>query len=142
MRTALIADIHGNLVSLQAVLDDAHRGGVERVVCLGDVAATGPQPVETIEAVAALGCDVVMGNADEWLIDPEPDEDADEETRRILEIDLWASQQLGPQHLELLAGYRPVVELEDLVCFHGTPRSNTETLLATTPEAEVARMLG
>ena len=142
MRTALIADIHGNLVSLQAVLDDARRSGVERIVCLGDVAATGPQPVETIEAVAALGCDVVMGNADEWLIDPELDEDADEETRRILEIDLWASQQLGPQHLELLAGYRPVVELDDLVCFHGTPRSNTETLLATTPEAEVARMLG
>jgi len=142
VRTALIADIHGNLVSLQAVLDDARRNGVERIVCLGDVAATGPQPVETIEAVAALGCDVVMGNADEWLIDPALDEDADEETRRILEIDLWASQQLGPQHLELVAGYRPVVELEDLVCFHGTPRSNTETLLATTPEAEVARMLG
>jgi len=142
VRTALIADIHGNLVSLQAVLDDARRSGVERIVCLGDVAATGPQPVETIEAVAALGCDVVMGNADEWLIDPELDEDADEETRRILEIDLWASQQLGPQHLELLTGYRPVVELQDLVCFHGTPRSNTETLLATTPEAEVARMLG
>ena len=142
MRTALIADIHGNLVSLQAVLDDARRSGVERIVCLGDVAATGPQPVEAIEAVAALGCDVVMGNADEWLIDPEREEDADDDTRRILEIDLWASQQLEPQHLELLAGYRPVVELEDLVCFHGTPRSNTETLLVTTPEAEVTRMLG
>jgi len=70
VRTALIADIHGNLVSLQAVLDDARERGVERIVCLGDVAATGPQPVETIEAVAALGCDVVMGNADEWLLDP------------------------------------------------------------------------
>ena len=35
-----------------------------------------------------------------------------------------------------------MVELDDLVCFHGTPRSNTEALLATTPEAEMARMLG
>ena len=142
MRTALIADIHGNLVSLQAVLDDMRRTGVDRIVCLGDVAATGPQPVEAIDAVTMLGCDVVMGNADEWLLDPEPEDGADEDTRRILEIDLWASQQLGPQQLERLAGYRPVVELDDLVCFHGTPRSNTETLLVTTPEAEVTRMLG
>jgi hypothetical protein len=104
VRTALIADIHGNLVSLQVVLDDARRSGVERIVCLGDVAATGPQPVETIDAVAARGCDVVMGNADEWLLDPEPEDGADEDTRRILEIDLWASKQLGPRHLELPAG--------------------------------------
>src|SRR4051794_41846370 len=83
-----------------------------------------------------------MGNADEWLIDPELDEQADEDTRRILEIDLWASQQLGPQHLELLAGYRPLGEVQDPVCFHGTPRSKTETLLATPPAAEETGMLG
>src|SRR5215470_12773525 len=60
VRTALIADIHGNFVSLQAVLADAGRRGADRIVCLGDVAATGPQPLEAIEAIPALGCEVVQ----------------------------------------------------------------------------------
>jgi predicted phosphodiesterase len=138
----VIADIHGNLVSLQAVLDDARVAGVERVVCLGDVAATGPQPAEALEAVAALGCDVVMGNADEWLLDPEPTaDDLDVDNRRIVEIDSWAREQLTPQHLALIERYRPMVELDGLLCFHGTPRSNTETLLPTTPDHELDRML-
>ncbi|MBZ0286188.1 MAG: metallophosphatase family protein, partial [Anaerolineae bacterium] len=44
MRTAIISDIHGNLAALEAVLADLRANGIERIVCLGDVAATGPQP--------------------------------------------------------------------------------------------------
>ena len=141
MRTALIADIHGNLVSLDAVLADIDRRGVDRVVCLGDVAATGPQPRETIERVAALGCAVVMGNTDEWLIEPRDESIEDDDTRRIVEIDLWAHQQLDERHLDLLREYRPLVELDGLLCFHGSPRSNTEVLLPVTPDDELAAML-
>jgi hypothetical protein len=42
VRVAVIADIHGNLTALDAVLADLAGAGVDRVVCLGDVAATGP----------------------------------------------------------------------------------------------------
>jgi putative phosphoesterase len=142
VRTALIADIHGNLVALRAVLDDAARRGADRIVCLGDVAATGPQPAETIEAVEQLGCAVVMGNTDEWLITPADEAIEDDDTRRIVEIDLWAHQQLQPRHLAALRGYRPVIELDGLLCYHGSPRANTEVLLPGTPDAELAEMLG
>ena len=87
MRTALIADIHGNLVALDAVLSDIERRRVDRVVCLGDVAATGPQPCEAIDRIAEIGCDVVMGNTDEWLIEPRDESIEDDDTRRIVEID-------------------------------------------------------
>ena len=44
MRLGLIADIHGNLVALDAVLAALTAARVDEVVCLGDVAALGPQP--------------------------------------------------------------------------------------------------
>jgi predicted phosphodiesterase len=141
VRTALIADIHGNLVALDAVLSDVQQRGVDRIVCLGDVAATGPRPLEAIERVAALRCPVVMGNTDEWLIEPRDESIEDDDTRRIVEIDLWAHDQLDEHHLELLRGYRPLIELDGLLCYHGSPRSNTEVLLPITPEAELAAML-
>ena len=53
-RFALLADIHGNLVALDAVLDDiGRRGGVDEVWVLGDIVALGPAPVETLERLEA-----------------------------------------------------------------------------------------
>jgi putative phosphoesterase len=141
VRTALIADIHGNLVALEAVLGDIERRGVDRVVCLGDVAATGPQPREAIDRIAELGCAVVMGNTDEWLIDPRDESIEDDDTRRIVEIDLWGHEQLDEHHFGLLRGYEPMIELDGLLCYHGSPRANTDVLLPTTPDAELAAML-
>jgi predicted phosphodiesterase len=142
VKTALIADIHGNLVALEAVLADADRRKVDRIVCLGDVAATGPQPREAVELIAELGCAVVQGNTDEWLLRPaQQEQPEDEDTERILEIDSWGREQLAPEHLELIAAYRPVVELEDLLGYHGSPLSNTDSILPGTPEPELARML-
>jgi predicted phosphodiesterase len=141
LRVALIADIHGNLVALEAVLADIDRRGAEAVVCLGDVAATGPQPAEAVARVAELGCPVVMGNTDEWLLEPRDEAIEDDDTRRIVEIDLWAHDQLDGSQRELLRGYLPLVALDGLLGFHGSPRSNTEVLLSTTPDAELTAML-
>jgi len=139
--TALIAESHGNLVALHTVRSDIDRRGADRVVCLGDVAATGPQPCEVIDRIAEIGCQVVMGNTDEWLIEPRDESIEDDDTRRIVEIDLWAHEQLGEHHLDRLRDYQPLLELDGLLCYHGSPRSNTDVLLPITPEAELAAML-
>lgn len=145
MRVALISDLHGNLTALETVLDDLARGRPERVLCLGDVAATGPQPRETVERLREVGCPVVMGNADDELLRPIPDA-GDEEGRRIVEIDRWCAEQLAPEHLDYLREFRPTVEMplgsdRTLLCFHGSPRSFDDAIIATTPEEELARML-
>src|ERR671931_194383 len=44
-RVGLIGDVHGNAVALDAVLADMANRGVEEIVCLGDIAAGGPQPL-------------------------------------------------------------------------------------------------
>lgn len=66
---AVISDIHGNLGALEAALTDIDKIGADELVCLGDVASFGPQPRETLRRVQALGCPVIMGNADRELLD-------------------------------------------------------------------------
>ena len=61
MRLAVISDIHGNGVGLEAVLDDLAEDQVDAFVCLGDVSEGGPQPVECTDRVRELGCPVVKG---------------------------------------------------------------------------------
>ena len=143
-RVALIADIHGNAVALEAVLADIERRDVDEIVCLGDVAAGGPQPREALARLCALGCPVVRGNADDWLLGETP-ADGDEEGRRLRAIVDWARAQLSDADLAYLESFAPTVELDlgcsrRLLCFHGSPRASSDRLLATTPEDELARL--
>jgi putative phosphoesterase len=142
MRVALIADIHGNLVAFEAVLAEIAREQVDAMVCLGDVAAFGPQPDEVVSRLRALGCPVVMGDADATLLSPLPP--AEHETlRRLQEIDRWAAGRLSPGNRTFLASFAPTVTLEmdgvALLCYHGSPLVNTDRLYATTSDADLER---
>ena len=95
MRLAVISDIHGNLVALEAVLAAITARDIEIIICLGDVAATGPQPQQVIERLRAIGCPVVMGNTDAWLLEPKLEETTDPFAQRIQDIELWGAQQLS-----------------------------------------------
>jgi predicted phosphodiesterase len=54
MRVAVLADIHGNLPALDAVLAEAEAAGADVIVLNGDM-VTGPMPVQTLERLAGLG---------------------------------------------------------------------------------------
>jgi putative phosphoesterase len=143
-RVALIADIHGNAIALEAVLADIDQRDVDEIVCLGDVAAGGPQPREVLERLRALGILVVRGNADDWLLGEVPAEE-DEDGRRLRAIVDWARAQLSDADLAYLETFPPAVELDlgrarRLLCFHGSPRASSDRLLATMPEGELARL--
>ena len=70
MTIALIADIHGNLAAFDAVLEVLEQEHPDEIVCLGDVAATGPQPREVVQRLRTLGCPVVMGSAGRGIARP------------------------------------------------------------------------
>ena len=52
MRIAVLADIHGNLPALEAVLEDVQRHGVDGTIVAGDLCDR-PQPLEAVRAVHA-----------------------------------------------------------------------------------------
>jgi len=144
-RLALISDIHGNGVALDAVLADLTRRHVEQIVCLGDLAAGGPQPREVIARLREFGCQAVRGNADGWLLDGLP-AGRSEETRRLGEIVDWARLTLASNDLDYLAALPATltVTIDDVtfLCFHGSPRSDVESLPATMPEHELDEVFG
>ena len=144
---ALIADVHGNLAALEATLKALAHEQPDEIVCLGDVAATGPQPREVLDRLRTLGCPVVMGNADAELLSPivaEPE--ADEDTRKIVDISRWAASQLDEADRAFIASFRPTVEIalandRRLLCCHGSPRSYDDRITATTPDDALAGLL-
>lgn len=141
---AIISDIHANLVALEAVLDDLDGVRPDRVVCLGDVAATGPQPAGVIDRLRPLGWSFVRGNCDDALLRfaagaGKTPADAHDE------IDLWCARQLSPEALAFLASFEPVVTLStghgQLCCYHGSPHSNLDEIHPGTGEEELGRWM-
>jgi predicted phosphodiesterase len=149
MRIAVISDMHGNCLALDAVLADLRREQVDQVVCLGDAIQGGPQPAEVVARLRELACPVVMGNADDWLLtgqDPTTREEVSERQRQVRE---WTLAQLSADDQTFIAGFQPTVEIplgpdadRTLICFHGSPHSYNDVILPETPEAEFAQMLG
>jgi predicted phosphodiesterase len=147
MNIALIADIHGNLAAFDAVLAEIERAQPEQIVCLGDVAATGPQPHDVLMRLRELGCPVVMGNADAELLDPAgEDAAANEDMRKFLDISRWCAAQLDDADRAFLTSFQPTVELSlggagQRLCCHGSPKSFNDIIRATTPDEELDVML-
>lgn len=68
MRLAVLADTHGNLPALEAVLADVERQGVDGLIVAGDITG-GPHAAETIAALRSLGGFIIRGNGDEYFLD-------------------------------------------------------------------------
>jgi predicted phosphodiesterase len=70
MRIALISDIHGNTIALDAVLSDIDaRGGVDEHWVLGDIVALGHDPVGVLERLTALPKPMfIRGNTDRYVV--------------------------------------------------------------------------
>ena len=146
MRVAILSDMHGNCVALDAVLTDLQHDPADQVVCLGDAIQGGPQPAETVARLRALGCPVVMGNADAWLLSGEAS-GSEPMTAEQEAIRVWSLAQLSAADRAFIAAFQPTVELpleggRRLLCFHGSPHSFDDVILPETPEAEFTRLLG
>ena len=145
MRTALISDIHGNAVALEALLADLERDPVDQVVCLGDALQGGAQPAEVVSLLRGLDGPVVLGNADALILDPDAGEEA--KTDRLLEVREWTYEQLGPDGLAYLETFRrtftvPLGDGLELRAFHATPTSYDDVVLPHVEENEFRRLLG
>jgi putative phosphoesterase len=143
-RLALISDIHGNRVALDAVLADAMGDQVDEIICLGDIAAGGPQPGEAISRLRELGCRGVRGNGESWLLEGLAPGKSDE-TQRLAEAVRWAREELTVADVNYLAALPATLTANvgglTLFCFHGSPRSDVERLLATTSDDELNEAL-
>ncbi|MDD2875881.1 MAG: metallophosphoesterase family protein [Acidiphilium sp.] len=135
MKIAVLADIHGVLPALDAVLTDPAIRTADRIIALGDIAA-GPQPNEVMHRLLALGDRVewLIGNADRELIEYRrgrrtemPDAIAEFAAQTITDQNIAVLETL-PLTLHLtIEGLGPT-----LFC-HATPRADDDIILVDSP---------
>ncbi len=117
----------------------------DRTVFLGDLATLGPAPREVVALVRDLDIDCVMGNHDRFLLEPESI-GSYTAAGPILEAVRWCRAALRDGDLDFLRSFSPRLSVPlgpgvTMTAVHGSPGSDTEDLLATTPEEDLDRAL-
>jgi predicted phosphodiesterase len=132
MRIAVIADIHGNALALDAVLADLERLRPDLIVELGDSVSGPLRPRETFERLAALGAPAVRGNHDRWL--------ATRARGALGDWDLQAYDELTPAQRSVL-GERPLnrVVAPGVLAVHATPTRDDIYLLDEVDGGRIVR---
>lgn len=147
MRVAIVSDSHGDLVALEAILADVRRMAPDRVVIAGDIAQGGPQPVEVMDRLLGLGCPMVRGNSDDFLVRLAGEKALDSDLpAEVLARGRKSVELLGPERIQALAELPLSWNLRipafgTLTVVHATPWSNEDVVLATDASHVAERML-
>lgn len=64
-KIAIISDVHGNLVALEAVLEDIKQRGISKIFCLGDTVLKNSEPHECLKLVREHCSLILKGNTDQ-----------------------------------------------------------------------------
>jgi putative phosphoesterase len=150
MRIAVFSDMHGNDVAFEAVEADIQKQKVDQLVCLGDAIQGGPQPAAVTQRLHRLGCPVVMGNADAWMLSGVETADEGippERLKKMGEIRLWSISQLSEEERNFISAFQPTVTIAlegnlKLLCFHGSPVSFDDAILPAAPQEDFRKLLG
>lgn len=144
MRIAIFSDLHGNAHALEAVLEAVADARIDQFVCLGDVATLGPQPEQVLQRLQDLDCVCILGNHDEFLLDPSRIE-AYTRVPEIVAAIHWCRGLLSEGALDFVRSFKRRHEITEganrvLFC-HGSPRSNTEEFLPSLSTAAIQTLL-
>ncbi len=140
MRYAVLADIHGNLPALEAVLADLVRHETDDVLCLGDLVGYGPFPNECIAAIERLSGPVVAGNHDLIALGVLSDARCIRVARRTLN---WTRIALTPASRDFLAGLPGRADADGgVVLCHGTLDDPQEYLTTPTQATDNLARIG
>jgi predicted phosphodiesterase len=140
VRLAIVSDIHGNLMALDAVMTDLEQQAVDEVWCGGDLGWGGPWASECIARVRAQGWRTVRGNTDVWITGDPQTITGDEKRKHAAAM---AEQHaISPEDarwlLDLPLG---VTGTGSLLLVHGTPASPFVAPLPDAPAGEFAPYL-
>jgi putative phosphoesterase len=155
MRLAVLSDIHGNLLALEAVLADVDEVGVPDIyVVLGDLAAFCPWPSETLARLQELPEALFLqGNTDRYLVTGQrpveqpvrsPEEWA-AMPARLAERDAnfrWTVERLSYDDYQFLRDLPTRLDLDvpgygRVVTVHANPQDDETSLAPGTPEDEM-----
>jgi predicted phosphodiesterase len=127
VRVAILSDIHGNAVALEACLADlAAAGGAERIVAAGDLCMDGPKPRRVLRRLKEVGAHILRGNTDRMIALDDPAMYDEGERADIM----WQRGALGQDWVAWLGAAPPSVAIgtdaDGLLIVHATPLRDDE----------------
>lgn len=143
MRIAVIADIHGNQLALEAVLEDlSHQPAVDQLVIAGDLCLNGPCPREVLDTVQKLNCPVIQGNVDLEVVNEAPEKGLKKRTTVA-----WTREQIGQKGIDYLASLPqshlvPNPAGSDLLIVHANPLNLEDAIFPNAPDSTLEHLLG
>ncbi len=143
MNIAVLADIHGFSLALDAVLADIDRQAVDQIVIAGDLCLVGPDPAGVIDRVKQRNIPCVYGNTDRDVCN-----DAFASNATIS----WVRDQIGVDGIEFLRSLPFSIRIPhpagggdastDLLIVHANPTDVDRHLSPNASDSEVREILG
>lgn len=112
MRIAVLSDVHGNRVALEAVVEHLRRANPDVVVNLGDLVSGPFDPAGCADLLMSLGHETIAGNHERQLLESGTGAS-----------DAFARPRLTEAHFKWIAGLPATLTLADGEVFacHGSP---------------------
>ena len=142
MRIAILSDIHGNVVGLNACLDDLlAQGGADEIVAAGDLCMDGPKPKAVLKRLRAIGAACVRGNTDRAIGGSDSGDDpADAPMIR------WQREEIGPAWTRWLGELPTQLRFgppdNALLVTHANPKSDDEHVWPDAADDQLQRLFG
>lgn len=120
MRYAILADIHGNLEALQAVIEEIECDGpLNGIWCVGDLVGYGPNPNECIQLIRRYPNVCVLGNHDAAAVGLASIDDFNLEAATACR---WTTSELSEENRLFLDGLPERAEVDTFTLVHGSPQ--------------------
>jgi len=117
LRYAFIADIHGNLVALLAVLADLDHQEIGTILCLGDIVGYAAEPARCIAVVRERAKHIVAGNHDYAAAGEISCDEFNEFARAAI---IWTRRQLSEEEKDWLRQLPLIVHVDQFSMVHSS----------------------
>ncbi len=150
MRIAVLADVHGNLPALEAVLADVVQQDVDDLIVNGDLVNRSPQGSEVLARLADSGARLTLGNHDDlmrMITDVDPALPDDFHHGAFWHANRWCAAELAASgRLDALRALPLTVRIQppqapSVLIAHGSPRHYREGLGPRSSDAVLSEIL-
>jgi predicted phosphodiesterase len=146
---AFLADVHGNLPALDAVLAELRDAQVAAIYVAGDLLYGGDEPMEVWQRLVEVGAQCTRGLSDTALasVDPDSLSPRDAQETRMAARFADTRRRLGDLVVERLRRLPdtlrvPLMDGRELVVVHGSPVDSEVEITHDMDDDEIAALLG
>lgn len=133
MRIGVLADVHGNLTALQAIIRDLKKQGIDEYIIAGDLIADCAQPNEVLSFIQSLKATVIKGNREDYVLKFLNGEHEEWNQYEQMASVTWTAKTLTKENIEYLKGLSSLGVVScgdygDICVVHGSPFHISEHL--------------